>query len=223
MRECEEFEIAIEKRRQGALSPDQETLLEHHLASCPTCARYAQLAGQTEVIMATATRDALEQVDWNRMGARVRQMAAQYTRAIPGMAIMLAILVPVIGWVSGWENVYLAAGLGAALLVLQIWRNRNRVREATLSQQKHSDLLFFYRTELDRRITSVNRASVIEFLIGALLVVTAGIKVSGLIALSEATRLTVFQAVFGLALLALGVYRRWVQLPRIRSEREEIS
>lgn len=223
MRECEEFEIAIERRRKGALALDEEVLLDDHLASCPSCARYAQLAGQTEAIMATATKDALERVDWNRMGARVRQMAAQYARATPAMAIMLVILVPLIGWVSGWENIYLAAGLGAALLVLQIWRNRTRIREATLSEQTQSDLLFFYRTELDRRISSVSRAILIEFLVGALLVIMVGIKLSGLIGISETTRLIVFQAGFGLVLLTVGVYRRWVQLPRMKSEREEIS
>ena len=43
MTDCTEFEIALERRRHGALLPDEETRLTAHLETCSSCRQYESL------------------------------------------------------------------------------------------------------------------------------------------------------------------------------------
>ena len=124
---------------------------------------------------------------------------------------------------SGWKIGLGAAILGLGLLTLRVWIGRDRVREAAWSEKTQSDLLHFYRAELDRRIASVGRVIRIELAMGVFLVALSGVQISGLLESSEPTRRVVFWGGLGVVLLGVGLYRGLVQLPRLRSERSEIA
>jgi hypothetical protein len=150
-------------------------------------------------------------------------MTSQYYHVIPRMGLAVIVLAAAIGWVSGWK-IGLGAGiLGLGLLTLHFWIGRDRVREAVWSGKTQRDLLHFYRAELDRRIASVGRVIWIELVMGAFLTVLSGVHVSGLLESSEPSRRIVFWGVLGFVLLGVGLYRRFIQLPRLRSERSEIA
>jgi hypothetical protein len=82
---CEEFEIDIEKRLHGALGEPERASLQEHLARCQRCRAYEAAARGAEAIMAEGAREAIAQVDWERvergirggMYASVRMLAAQ--------------------------------------------------------------------------------------------------------------------------------------------------
>ena len=71
---CEEYEILLSARLDGALTPEETARLEAHLAQCPQCRQLAQeletLQAQTAALtqeVPRALQENLEGRDWSRV------------------------------------------------------------------------------------------------------------------------------------------------------------
>ncbi len=92
---CEEFEVAIEKRRHGALEEPERAVLERHLSGCASCRAFDETVRRTEGAMASITESAVGAVDWTKVERGIR---AGLSRVVFGFVALL-----------------LAAGISAAL------------------------------------------------------------------------------------------------------------
>src|SRR4051812_40102812 len=71
----EDFEVAIEKRLHGALTPEEAEPLAQHLAGCEACRRFEALTQTTEATMSTMTTQLDQTLPWEAIRRRV--MAAR--------------------------------------------------------------------------------------------------------------------------------------------------
>jgi len=220
---CDEFELLIEQRIRGVLGAADAARLDEHLAGCASCRDYLATATETAGGLADAAAAAGAAADWEALEQGVRAMVASYRRSVPRMAVALLLIVPVIWFAAGPE-----AGAGGAAVGLVIlgaaWLMRRRAVGAALAAgRSRDDLLRHYREELDERVRRSRMAIVIELSVGPLLI---GVVIARLLTAESGatpTRLLVFFAVWGAVLIATGIWRWRVGLPRVRAERDRFS
>ena len=88
---CEEYEILLSARLDGALTPEETARLEAHLAQCPQCRRLAQeletLQAQTAALtqeVPRALQENLEGRDWSQVPRRGPPLPKEETSAALG-------------------------------------------------------------------------------------------------------------------------------------------
>jgi hypothetical protein len=91
---CEEFQVDIERRLHGALGDAGRAPLDEHLAGCERCRAYEAAARGAEASMGAGAREAVAQVDWDRVERGIRGGVAASVR-------MLAAAVLVTAWMAG--------------------------------------------------------------------------------------------------------------------------
>ena len=69
---CENFEIAIEERRLGALGAEAAAQLEEHLASCASCQNFADFVRDSEKSM-QANDATMKEADWAAIKKTLRR------------------------------------------------------------------------------------------------------------------------------------------------------
>lgn len=88
---CEEYEILLSARLDGALTPEETARLEAHLAQCPQCRQLAQeletLQAQTAALtqeVPRALQENLEGRDWSRVPRRGPPLPKRRNVCCPG-------------------------------------------------------------------------------------------------------------------------------------------
>lgn len=88
---CEEYEILLSARLDGALTPEETARLEAHLAQCPQCRQLAQeletLQAQTAALtqeVPRALQENLEGRDWSRPSRRGPPLPKRRNVCCPG-------------------------------------------------------------------------------------------------------------------------------------------
>jgi uncharacterized membrane protein len=106
---CEEFQVDIEMRLHGALGDAGRAPLEEHLATCAHCRAYEASARGAEAGMTAQAREAVAQVDWDRVERGIRGGVFASLR-------MLAAAVGAAAWLAGLVWLSTPPGLRAARL-----------------------------------------------------------------------------------------------------------
>lgn len=82
MNACDEFEVAVEMRRHGALGAPDAVRLAGHLATCASCRAFDEMTRNTEEVMGLSADELAGGMDWDRVAARVRAATEGYRIAI---------------------------------------------------------------------------------------------------------------------------------------------
>ena len=97
---CEEYEILLSARLDGALTPEETARLEAHLAQCPQCRQLAQeletLQAQTAALtqeVPRALQENLEGRDWSRVPQTGTAPSKKKKRLLPWAACAAAAVV----------------------------------------------------------------------------------------------------------------------------------
>jgi hypothetical protein len=223
MSECEQLEVAIEKRLHGALDTESAQALERHLASCAACRAFEALATKTEETMTTAARSHNSAMQWTDVKSRLdRMIAARRRLTVRGAAIALVVTGAAVlvlgepGLAAGSVAAIVAAA--ATVILANALHGRALVRPSRLRGLEGGDLFDFYRRQLDREILSARISRLALPLVGAA-VVTAAASLSG-----GAQRWTAVGAAVAAALycVAKAVLLHFVELPRLERERDQL-
>lgn len=102
---CEEYEILLSARLDGALTPEETARLEAHLAQCPQCRQLAQeletLQAQTAALtqeVPRALQENLEGRDWSRVPQTGTAPSKKKKRLLPWAACAAAAVVLMVFW-----------------------------------------------------------------------------------------------------------------------------
>ncbi len=226
MADCERFEIAIEQRRHGALTPDEVAPLEAHLAMCASCAAF-DLAGQTmEETMRNATTETLSNMSWSRIEERfatlqrglnpsvARLLLAVVAGTAAGALALFALDSDLLGDPVGMVS---AIVVPMAVLLWAQWHIKRRaVREARVAEQSRGALLAVYRRQLDERIKME------VFARWALPLLMTGVLVAKVLD-PDSTRELVGTIAVVAVMYGLGLNSHFRVLPRLRRERAELD
>ncbi len=212
---CQDFEVAIERRRHGALGEGERAALELHLSGCESCRAFDETVRRTEATMTAMSEAALSAADWAKVERGIR---AHLARLVDGfLAIVLAAAV----------QVALAAWRGAAGRVLTVVATLTPIALAygllsayagrRLARLERGEEMFRAQLKLARGRTKV---------LGVLRLVTAALAVLFAWQALGAGREPRVQVVLGvdaaiLAVIAVAV--QLVALPRARRERAELE
>jgi hypothetical protein len=226
----EEFEIAALRRARAALDGAAAERLFAHLTTCSACRGFAETAEATGRALRRRAERATAERDWNdvRAGFR-RRLALDRSRLARGLLVVAAIVA--LNWwqqgpvsaavVGGFAAVVVAVGLLAVVMP--------RMRRARRAETVDTDLLAYYRADLDREIDGLRKCR--PFL-GVLTVLCAAVVVLTFVNIAkdlwlqprpfEAARAVV--PILMVSLLAIPAwYRDRVVLPRLERERRELS
>ena len=229
----EEFEIAALRRARGSLGSDEAARLAAHVATCPACHSFAATAEATEVALRRRADAAVGDRDWGKVRAAVGALERdRRNRAIRGV-VVLVVLPPLIWWGLGWIAGAVMAVLCVVMGVItdrRVWRpNRPARRLASIDTQ----LLVWYRRELDREIEQLRKqrqwAPVLLILFGvnALLAmwnVVANRAADGSFAVSRPAVITVVVMLLSIALTVVPEWRRSrIVLPQLERERRDLG
>jgi hypothetical protein len=156
---CDAFELAIEMKLHGALPADQGPGLEAHLASCERCQRFLRRAEETRSVMGATTKALADAVPPARTWERMQRMIREERMGLWLRALILAGLVPLLGFLSG--SFVLAAvcigTVGGGLLLLMVLGSRRAARDVALVGSSKGEVLAVYRQLLERRIARAMR------------------------------------------------------------------
>ncbi len=156
---CDAFELAIEMKLHGALPAEQGPGLEAHLASCERCQRFLRRAEETRSVMGATTQALANAVPPARTWERMQRMLREERMGLWLRALILAGLVPLIGFLIG--SFVLAAvcigTVGGGLLLLMVLGNRRAARDVALVGSSKGEVLAVYRQLLERRIARAMR------------------------------------------------------------------
>jgi hypothetical protein len=226
MADCERFEIAIGKRRHGALAPDEGAALAAHLSGCASCAASDRLGQTLDERMRSMTADTLQETDWVRIErrfeiwrrshdpSRVRVVLGALAGIVGGIATLL-----LLGHDLVAEPRLLVTGIAVPLVfvfALQRWARLRGLREARAAEASRGALLACFREQLDRRIAQEARArTFLPVLFGSLFVLCV---VSG-----EDARFLARFGGFVVIMFGVALHSHLRVLPRLRRERAELD
>jgi hypothetical protein len=211
----DDFEIAIEQRRYGALDPAGAARLEEHLASCPDCRAFATLTSETEDEMRQQAALTISRVDWTRIEHGIGNWRDEIRRRPWRSLIETIVMLPALWLVFGFNMIGPTVG---AVIGLEIVRRRlrGRLAESQRAEASRGALLDFYRRQLDREIMEHRRAVAIAAvtIVGFPLVILW--RPHSTFQLAVAAGLT-------FAMVCLGAWLALIKLPRLRRERATLD
>ncbi len=155
---CEENEIAIEMRLHGALEAERNHALERHLATCGSCRAFEALAKGTETMMTRQAATIAGTLDWDSLFARTNAFVAKQARQrlwIPPTVI--AALTPFM-MLQGHDPIRTAISMAIAMVVVTAvsWLSTLRRKAELASLERDTgELLYFYRSQLERRLRTM--------------------------------------------------------------------
>jgi hypothetical protein len=160
MKGCDEFEVAIEMRLHGALDADASASLTAHLAECPSCRAFEELARGTEKTMTQEAVAHAQAVDWEALGARTRAFIRSQARQriLAGTIVMVGMMPMTV--LLGHDPVrsIVSTSAAGALAMLVLWALAHRKLRALLRHDGDAgELLFFYRREVEDRLDATKR------------------------------------------------------------------
>lgn len=215
---CEEFELLLEMRLQGALPPERVEALESHLRTCAGCQSFAVEAQRTQELLggpgpAVSAGALLERVDRVQSGDRRR--LATVGAGILATGLLL--------WGST-GSVALGASIAAltALLVLPAvhLRGRRLAAEVARAGGAGEALLAAYRGELERRLRRWSRMRVLVLVFAVFQLSAVALGPSWPASLRPVMHLYLFGT--AAICLARGVYLSLRTLPALRRELQEL-
>ncbi len=215
---CEEFELRIEMRLQGALPPERAEALEAHLSTCAGCRTFAAEARRTQELLggpgpAVPVGDLLERVHRVQSGDRWRLAAV-------GAGIIAT------GLLLWWSTGSLALGASiavlVALLVLPAVHLRGRRLAAAVARAGSGGeaLLTVYRTELESRLRRWSRVRVLVLVFATFQLAAVALGLPWPASLRPVMHLYLFGT--AAVCLARGVYLTLRTLPALRRELGEL-
>jgi hypothetical protein len=215
---CEEFELLIEMRLQGALSPEPTEALEFHLSTCAGCRTFAAEARRTQELLggpgpAVPAGELLARVDRVQSGDRRRLAVVGGGIAATGLLLW---------WSTGSVALGVSIAALVALLVLPAvhLRGRRLAAEVARAGGAGEALLAVYREELEGRLRRWSRLRVVAF-------VFAVFQLSAVVLgppWPASLRPVMYFYLFGTAAvcLARAVYLSLRTLPALRRELQEL-
>ena len=213
----EEAQIAIERRRRGALDEAEVRALDAHLAECAECRDYGALSSATEENMTSQTATGLNALDWTTLTSRLHRMVDRTALQTWVCFVAVACGIPLVLLPSLSHFVHLVGGIllvgGVGALVSPLSLARRRFARLAMTAPK-GELLVAWRAELDRRIRQRLRTIVVNL-------VAVGLTVAVEWDDARASR-SLFIALWMLV-IADGAYAVFYALPRLRRERAELG
>lgn len=157
---CDDFEIAIEMRRHGALDGDGEASarLDAHLLDCGRCRAFEAAARRTEAAMQGAADAAVRAVDWEAVERALGRWRRRQRAALGAFAfLLLALLAEAAAF---WRHdgpardVGPAVALSAALLAVAAAASLRRTRRLALAGRTEETLALL-RGDLRARLRAL--------------------------------------------------------------------
>jgi hypothetical protein len=165
MTTCDDFQIALEMQRQGALSEPDAARLDAHLASCAVCRAYAAQMGRAEATMATYAQAELTHTDWDRLGRQLRTWfrtwqfhaldprTVEFWLAAAWIALALGAMPTRPGHPLPLLEMLLAGAAGLVLsLVVDVVKSRAFLANARKQTKTRGELMLAARMEAERRL-----------------------------------------------------------------------
>ncbi|CAN5344279.1 hypothetical protein BH11MYX1_BH11MYX1_36210 [soil metagenome] len=223
----DDYEIAIEQRRHGALDSEGVARLDEHLASCSACAAFADVSHHTEDEMRQQAAAATTRVDWSKieryLASRSKQDRIKHVQLV-GFAVMIFVIMGVFALrARSWHHAVAPLVVGCFFLLVlfttaEILRRRSKrlATEVTTAARTKAGLLEFYRRQLDREIVAHRRAVPISI---AICFLWTGPLLLG----SPPLPTIVLDVGAAVALLVAVAWDRLVRLPRLRKERAALD
>jgi drug/metabolite transporter (DMT)-like permease len=212
---CDDFEVAIEKRRHGALGEPERTALERHLATCASCRAFDETVRRTEATMTAMSEAALSAADWAKVERGVRAHLARLVEGFLAMVLVAGVQVVLAAWrgAGGRAMTVVAAVTPIALAygLLSAYAGRR------LARLERGEEMFRVQLQLSRGRTRV--LGVLRLVAGALAVLFAWQALEA----GREPRVQVVLGVDAAILAAIAVAVQLVSLPRARRERAELE
>ena len=221
MPDCEDFQIAIEKRLHGALGDAGRATLEEHLATCERCRAYEAAARGAEAMLDAQARDAVSRADWEKVDRGIRGGVAASVR-------MLATAVVVTAWMAGMVWLSTPAPMRGdrllrtlpsmgLMLVLVAFVSAYSARRLTALVDRAEMMetwrhMVFANLQWARRMQWAT-AAIVAFLLYKALFGRAGGTFDG----------TVFYGGLAIPMAAAWFYLRRVKLPRVEREARDLG
>jgi hypothetical protein len=150
MEEHDEFELAIEMRKHGALAIAAADALEAHLTGCAACRGYAELADQSDARLASLATTAAAKINWTEHRAQIERLRrASDARDLAPLVLSLVALGLLATLGFGWQPYLLIAETCAAAVVVPCVVLFSRAR---LACAERIDPFAFYRQRLRAKL-----------------------------------------------------------------------
>ena len=168
MNNCNDFEVAIEMRLHGALARAEEEALAVHLATCANCRAFETIAKRTENVMSQQARAQLETLDWETLFSRMRTFIDRSVRTRLASGAIVLVAATSMAMLIGRhpEQIAWEALIAGAVIFGTVWVvSRVKLGHAARHQQDVGELLFLYRSELEKRLRATRRVAAMPVLI----------------------------------------------------------
>lgn len=120
-KDCEHFELLMMRRIDGEISPEDDTLLDNHLASCPSCAnrfsQYSRLAAATAQVEMPELADEIWERYWAGVYNRLERRLAWVLVSLGAVATITYFTVRLIIRLINDPDIALWAKVGVLALI----------------------------------------------------------------------------------------------------------
>lgn len=152
---CDEFEIAIEKREQGALVDG--AALDAHLLSCASCTRFAALVRDIDDSLARHQEQEMGRVNMDSIRAQIQSGLSRRRTALALSLLFLAGAATFFGW---WQDAIEARRFHwsgqlfyvVCVGIFLVARSRRWAAEAERTARAKGELLTWWRNHIDRNL-----------------------------------------------------------------------
>jgi Putative zinc-finger len=223
MMSCEDFQIALEKRRFGALSSEETRLLEAHLASCQVCQRFDHVSSTAEGIMKDSVHEQVQTIDWDGISRKLMRAIKRSQWELGAGAVALIAFIGTVALkqrgIFATEAWWLPFAM-IAVFVIVLWRGLNE-RARRFDAPAGANGIEALRAEVDAQVSRIKSRSAWRYLLPCALIMPAGI---GWNIGPEVLRGLAFAVWLGCQLDFIHLlYERFVLLPRLIKGRKAIG